>query len=314
MKVFYIGDFSVGYSTEVYVAHGLEQNGVEVERFQESLVSTAASLLEKIEDFGPDFVLFAKPRYKDVTRSLIKALKQKGILTVSWNFDLYFNLPPTISQRYVTDPHFTCDIVFMTDGGDHQEILDAGINKVTLRQGIHEPDAVIGEPQAKRHDVIFVGSASYVERNDMLEFLQDTYKDNFHHYGAGGGTRETRGLALNNVLASAKIVVGDSVVSPKYWSNRMYEMIGRGGFLLHPKVDTLDKEFPYYECMVPFDYGNYQQLKFIIDHYLENEDKRRKIQATGFKHCKENHTYTKRCEELLSIVKNGTQNKKSRRV
>lgn len=300
-KIFFVGDFSKHYSSEVYIAYGLEQCGAEVYRFQENSPVLLNDLVDLVVDWKPDFVLCSKNRLWSNGMVFINRMKQRGIKTVSWLFDLYVNLPNEMgATRTTKDSPFFCDYVFMSDGGDHKEFEK--INKITLRQGIHEPEAEVGNPLEKKFDVVFIGSNTYLQRQKMISKLREWYGDKFCHIGIGGNAPEVRGLDLNNVLVSTKIVVGDSVPSDNYWSNRIYEILGRGGFLLHPKVNGLEKEFEYYKHFVPFEHGNLQQLKEIIDYYLTHDKERWKIQLDGHKFCKENYTYTLRCKTLLQTV------------
>lgn len=249
-------------------------------------------LLERIEMFNPDFVLLSKNRRYG--KILIDRLRGK-YLTVSWLFDLYHDLPKEMGcQRSIKDNPFYADRVFMSDGGE------VGIQKETLRQGIHGPEAVLGRANVD-HDVVFIGSDTYFGRHKMIEFLKDTYGDRFAHYGIGGKP-EVRGIELNNLIAGSKVVVGDSVYSPNYWSNRIYEVIGRGGFLLHPKVEGIDKEFEHYKHFIPFERGNFEQIKEIVDYYISHDKEREKIRLAGFKYCKENYKYEDRCKILLQKV------------
>lgn len=292
IKIFYIGGFSKEFDTEVYIAHGFRELGVDIKCWDENLNLTIDMLLERIEAFNPDFVLLSKNRRYG--KLLIDRLRGK-YLTVSWLFDLYHDLPREMNcSRSLKDNPFFADRVFMSDGGEF------GAKKETLRQGIHEPEAILGRPSVD-HDVVFIGSDTYFGRHQMIDFLKETYKGRFAHYGMGGG-REIRGLELNNVLAGSKIVVGDSVYAPNYWSNRIYEVLGRGGFLLHPKVEGLEKEFEPYKHFIPFDRGNFEQIKEIIDYFITHKKEREKIRLAGHEFCKENYTYTLRCKTLLQKV------------
>lgn len=292
IKIFYIGGFSKSYDSEVYIAHGFRELGVDIKCWDESLNLPLDMLLERIEMFNPDFVLLSKN--KKYGKPLIERLRGK-YLTVSWLFDLYHDLPREMGcQRSVKDSPFYADRVFMSDGGE------VGIQKETIRQGIHEPEAVLGKANVD-HDVVFIGSDTYFGRHKMIEFLKETYGDRFAHYGMGGKP-EVRGLELNNLLAGSKVVVGDSVHSPNYWSNRIYEVIGRGGFLLHPKVEGLDEEFEPYKHYIPFERGNFEQIKEIVDYYISHDKEREKIRLAGFDFCKTNYKYQDRCLTLLQKV------------
>ncbi len=295
MRIFYIGDFNKFYSTEVYIAYGLEEAGNKVFCYQNNAIETPESVIDRVNEFKPDFVLFAKSQFNSKNLSIINKLKEIGILTVSWNFDLYFNLPPELGGTRTKDSAvFFCDIIIATDGGEY-----GGVPHETLRQGIHSPDAHFGRADTGGGEIVFVGSNSYIKRALLLGFLRKTYGNRFVHVG---GRSEVRGEKLNDIVTSAKIVVGDSVPSDNYWSNRIYEMLGRGAFLIHPKVEGLDKEFTYYKHFVPFDYGHFAQLKMIIDYYLVHDKEREAIRSAGHWYCKNNYTYTKRAEQLINIV------------
>lgn len=303
MKVLYVGDFKADHSTENYVAYGLRQNGVDVTCVQENSEMPSNALISHIKESKPDFVLFCKNRFYGRGDLLVERIRKEGVLTVTWLFDLYFDLPKEMGiRRTIHDAAFLSDVVFTSDGGHDKQFADLKINHRLLRQGIHEPEAHYGK-KIDAPEIVFIGTNSYSERDRLLSGLRKRYGDRFAHYGSHAHMDEVRGEELNNLLTSAKIVVGDSVPSPMYWSNRIYEVLGRGGFLIHPKVDGLEKEFKYYEHFMPFDYGKHEQLFEIIDYYLEHDEEREKIRKAGHEFVKENYTYTKRCKALLESVK-----------
>lgn len=301
MICLYIGDFLKEYSTENYVVYALEQNGVEVVKLQESKINTIAVVEIELAKYKVDFVLFCKNRVGVDGFHLMEYLKDLRMKTVTWVFDLYFDLPPDRSLRTVFDSNLKADILFTTDGGHEQEMLEKGYNHKLLRQGVHEPEAVLGEKSEGAPEIVFIGTVVYADRRRLVNFLKETYGIRFKHFGIGGN-REIRGKELNDLLASCKIVVGDSLPSPKYWSNRLYEITGRGGFLLHPKVEGLEKEFEYFKEIVPYAWGNLPQLKEIIDFYLTHDEEREKIRLAGFERTKKDYTYTLRVKELLKNI------------
>lgn len=292
IKIFYIGGFSKSYDTEVYIAHGFRELGVDIKCWDENLALPLDMLLERIENFNPNFVLLSKNRRYGL--ELIKRLRGK-FLTVSWLFDLYHDLPKEMNcSRGFKDNPFFADMVFMSDGGNLE------VKKETLRQGIHEPEAKLLKREYK-YDVAFIGADTYMKRHQLLEFLRDTYKERFVHYGMGGKP-ETRGMELNEIIATSKVIVGDSVPADRYWSNRIYEVLGRGGFLIHPRVNGLAEEFQYYKHFIPFDHGNFEQIKEIVDYFVSHDKEREKIRLAGHKFCKENYKYEDRCKVLLQKV------------
>jgi spore maturation protein CgeB len=106
-----------------------------------------------------------------------------------------------------------------------------------------------------------------------------------------------RGLPLNELYSSTKIVVGDSQPSPHYWSNRLYETLGRGGFLLHPHTEGIETEFEDGKHLVLYDRNDLQDLYDKIDYYLSHDNARETIRRAGF--VKGKYTYKDRCRELM---------------
>lgn len=231
--------------------------------------------------------------------------KKVVIPKVCWFFDLVFG----IKRQFLINtwpPLTQADLVFTTDGGHQAEFEARGVNHVCLRQGVFQDEAVLGEKH-EAEDVIFIGTNSHRQdfdwehRDKLLNFLKTTYKKRFKWYGKTDGVR---GKELNNLLASAKIVVGCSVYSPYYWSNRLYDVIGRGGFLMFPLIDGIEKEFTPYKHFVPYTYYDFEGLKTKIDYFLKHDKEREAIKLSGFEHAKKYHTYLLRCEKLMEIVNN----------
>lgn len=293
MKIAYIGNFSAHWHEEG-IALCLEQLGHTVLRLQEEN-RPVIEFIKEVREFKPDFVLFAKLRIADAL-VFVKTMQMHRILTVSWTFDLYMGYVREPQIPYY--PFLKADVVFTTDGGHDRQWLVAGINHRTLRQGIHPIDAWIA-PKTDGPDVLFVGSENhhYPYRQRMMAKLQDTFPS-FRWIGRGNPD-EARGAKLNEIVSSAKVIVGDSVPSPSYWSNRIYEMTGRGGFVIHPEVSDFDKEFPE---VITYKHGDVDQLIELINFYLEKPDIRESIAEQSYRRCTTDYTFTKRCEILCKQI------------
>ena len=206
-----------------------------------------------------DYVLFAKLYREDI---ILKA-KEQGIPTICWVFDLYRG------YRSSNVPHFKADIVITTDGGDGYH---------TIRQGVHKPEKIMIRGK-KIHDVVFVGMLrKHKVRREMV--IRSRAKV----------VRNTRGLDLNKLLGQTKIALGDSYPASNYWSNRVYEMTGRGGFLIHPKVEGLPNYIPQFE------YGKEREM---IKYYLKHDKLREKLRKVQFENCP---TYDDRVQELFELL------------
>ncbi len=288
MKIAYLGKFDYPYNTEVYVQHALEQHGCYVKRcpFREH---TLKSLTYIIKREKPDAFLFSKisPAYLP---QVIDQCRQAGVKTITWLWDLYWGY-----RSKLPDHAQPSDLLFTTDGGHNKQFERAGCNHQLLRQGIHEPEHVIYD-YPYDYDVAFVGGRKgHRSRPRLINWLNSNYHTRFIHY------QDVRGLELNNKLSRVKIVVGDSYPSPNYWSNRIYEVCGRGGFLLHPHTRGLEEEFTDGEHYVSYQRNNFNHLRSLIEHYVQESEERERIRYAGWHQCKQ-YTYTNRVTALLAAI------------
>lgn len=302
-KILFVGYFQRPYDTEVYIANSLRELGVDVTCVQITELD-ACKYLSLANSGRFDLLLTGKGWIQGTSTDYLDAYKKVAIPKVCWFFDLVLG----IRRQFLVNtwpPLLFSDITFTTDGGHQEEYERRGINHRCLRQGIYQDEAVLGT-KTKAEDVVFIGTSVHREefgwthREKLLAFLEKTYGDRFKWYGKNDGVR---GMDLNNLLASAKVVVGDSVHSPNYWSNRLYEVTGRGGFLIFPKIEGIEKEFTPYKDFIPYSYYDFEGLKQKIDYYVSHDEERERIRLSGFEHCKKNHTYLARCKELLKQIR-----------
>lgn len=285
-----IGKFTKLHDEE-YIARSFEELGVEVWRVNEKLSS--AEIFENIEHFKPDYILWTKLSVGEPQKVRDYCKKYK---TICWVFDLYFDYH---REHKLRTPAFTADYVFTTDGGHDKEFKMLGINHKCVRQGIYEPECFYEIKYEKENEVIFVGSDNpyNTERNQIIIKLSLSNKYRFKWIGRNS-TNEIRGTELNELYSKTKIVIGDSVYSPHYWSNRVVETLGRGGFLIHREVAGIKEAYPY---LVTYN-GTYEDLCAKIDYYLEHEDERADIISKNIKWVADNYTMDKQCQKLLNYI------------
>ena len=305
LKILYVGNFSPNSVGEPEIAWALEKLGHQVDRMPETGTTVNDVKAKLLQREKYDFLLFAKFRVGtgDEVRGLFKEMRGMKIPSVCWLFDLYWGYRREYEIRVNMLPAFAADIVFTTDGGHDNMFKKYGINHFLLRQGIDE-NVKMGKPiYPTKAEIGFIGSrhtwAGWPYRGQMLDFIEQAYGDRFQHFGSDGNLRHED---LNNLLATLKITISDSVYSPNYWSNRIYEMIGRGGFTVQFRIEGLEKEFEEFKHFIPYKLGNFKDLKQKIDYYLENDEDREKIRKAGFDYCHKNHTYTHRVKELLRML------------
>ncbi len=295
----FVGNFIPPYSTENDRKWSLQKLGHDVVTFQEN-ATTQDDLLSWLPKLD---VLFYSHTHDDAyyiegLRDVIRLYRKAGVPTASVHLDLWRGL-----ERWKDVGHeatwFT-QFVFTPDGtGDWPE----GINHYYMRPGVIERDCYIAAPDPVRfpHEIVFVGSRGYHPeypfREELISFLEKTYGDRFGQYG-GGGLGTVRGHDLNTLYATAKIIVGDSCFGGNirgYYSDRVPETTGRGGFLLHPENE-------YISNPGVASYEDLRDLQEIIAYYLQNENDREVMKSMGFAYTRMNDTYTKIMEEVLEVI------------
>lgn len=286
MNIAFVGKFQ-NLHDEEYIARSFEMLGHQVTRISQAL--SPPNIEEMIASKDHDIVLFTKWNYHNYLERILSEHT-----TVCWVFDLFFDY---VREKYVPNlNYFRADYVFSTDGGHEEKWKKYGINHKCIRQGIYREECYLSTVDNYEYEVVFVGSQNihFTKRNKLMEKLEDRY--NFHWFGRNN-TEEIRGKDLNDLYAETKVVVGDSVYSPHYWSNRVVETLGRGGFLIHQDVPGLKEEYPY---LVTYERGNQQDLFDKIDYYLENDAERKEIVLKNFKWVRDNYTMEKKCAKLLN--------------
>ncbi len=297
-KIIYIGNFSVHFTTENHIKQSFEALGWEVVTIQEDKMTegTIDEILAIQKDC--DFLLYTRTWAR--TDMLYRKLLSKiSIPTVSFHLDLYIGL--TRGKNLQKDSFFQSDYVFSADCGHQSEFKKMGINHIGLTPGVLHESCHLGQKKWD-YDVIFVGSETYHTewsyRPKLIRWLRETYGDRFTML-PNKDFNLIRGEDLNDLYNSAKVIVGDSTYSPHYWSDRIPETIGRGGFLIHPYTEQMEESFELWKDFVPYTYGDFDTLKLLIDYYLEHPEEREEIRMHGMETVKNRHTYIQKVEFIL---------------
>lgn len=293
MKIVFVGKFQRIYDEE-YIARSFEMLGHEVIR-----ISDTASWIDQDQTLlrhKPDIILYCKWNWRPELDKTIGLLRKTGTKLVCWVFDLYFGYSREWLVR--NSKMFRGDLVISTDDGHRVQWINYGIKHHCVRQGIYKEHCKLYPIEKIEHDVIFVGSDNpyFPERKEQLRQLDEQFK--FKWFGKKS-TNDLRGLELNEEYARTKIVVGDSFYSPQYWSNRVVETLGRGGFLIHQEVEGLKEEYP---DLVTYKRGDTKDLIEKIKYYLQHEDERREIIRKNFELVQSRYTMDKKCRDVIDII------------
>lgn len=306
-KITFLGNFRVDYTSESHHAKTLESLGHEVIRLQES-ETTSEVVLENAKQ--SDLFIWIHTHGwptpgRFTMQDVLLKLKRYQIPSMTYHLDLWFGLSRQRDLR--TKPVYKYIDHFFTVDRKMADWFNTRttVNGHYLPAGVYDKECTY-TPSKLKEEVIFVGSKTYHAewpyRPKLINFLSKTYGARFNLYGKEG-LGVVRGQDLNNLYASTKVVVGDTLCPnfdyPDYWSDRIYETLGRGGFLIHPYIPGLEKEFEDKKHVVFYEYNNLDQLKQLIDYYLEHEEEREEIRKSGHDMVKTNYTYKNRWQHIL---------------
>jgi hypothetical protein len=330
MRIVFLGNFGVEYSSETHHKKSLESLGHEVIALQETQAGSEMILEEALKSSMFVWVHthgWETPGEQSM-ETVLKKLKEAGVPTVTYHLDLWLGLQRQADLEkdpvYKSIQHFfTVDKKMADWFNENTEVeghyLPAGVfgdecymkpvTQTILNRHVKPGQMFIEEIPIYQNEVIFVGSRGYHPeykyRPQLIDWLHLIFGDKFKHYG-GDGLGVVRGDALNQLYADTKVVVGDSLNIgfdyPGYWSDRIYETTGRGGFIIHPEIEGLETQFEYGKEIVTYKYGDFADLEEKINHYLTYDQEREAIRKAGFERTKRDHTYARRWEHIINMV------------
>lgn len=311
--VTYVGNFQPEFSTENDVRKAFNHLGWEVLAVQENQAKPRA--LRELA-LSSDLLLWtstwddAQPL--DVTVETLWQCARAGVQTAALHLDTFW---PTKrgGRNWMANPMWQCKYVFTADGDHAEQWRSVGVNHYWLPPGVRHDVVGSGEPQEHYAcDVAFVGSDGngYHEdvwpyRKELLTALREMCARRGWVFRNPGGSdpKIDRGHRLNDFYASAKVVVGDSLCTrhdkSKYWSDRVPETLGRGGFLVMPNVLELKRQFPH----VPtYDWGDFDQLEEIITQWIAAPEARAQVIEEQIESVSVRDTYVSRVLTVLETV------------
>lgn len=304
--VSYVGNFEPVHSTECHLARTLEDDlGWKVLRLQENRHDADAIYKETLRS-GARFLLYTRTwGFRGDGVAMLNNLHAQGIPSASYHLDLYWKIARQSTMH--GDPFWSTKYCYTADGGSEYSFRLAGINHHWLPPGVFRQECYFADPDPRfTCDVAFVGAMDEYHpewlpyRKELRAKLTQWYGDRFRNF-PGRGQPSIRNHDLNRLYASVKVCVGDSLCPgfnhPRYWSDRLPETIGRGGFIIHPRIDGIEQEYGGHVEL--FDFNDWDALKSKIDYYLANEDERIRKRNAAHEFVKANHTYTNRLRAML---------------
>ncbi len=296
------------YRTEASIARAARSLGhevyfVDVARWRALGPFGPALLRWRLDAFGADTLIFT--RYAaELGEDQVRRLS-RGRWAAVWYFDL--PLTPAIlllgraTQR-----------VFTTYRDTVPQYRSAGIAEAFwLPQGM---DPLIDAPAADRPaayecDASFIGSGPYPHRWPVLQAVAKVCRLQVRGPGWDSAPRdipvvggEIRGEEFARATSAAKISLGASfsaeqAASRYSASNRMWKVLGCGGFFLGEFVEGIEALAA--EGVHASWYRGAQDAAAKARHWLEHPEERARIAAAGRAHALKAHTYAHRVKLLL---------------
>ncbi len=335
IRVCQIGNFEPPYSTENDLYTTMANMDVSVSWVQESDVGGWETILTDIV-WGDVYDIIIWTRTASLSEQVPAELRRRvqiqarlsGVPTVGIHLDRWWGLDR--QADLYNDPFFRCEYLFTADGHDPARWDALGANHHWMPPAIAPHNAYRGNPQPEyTSDIAFVGGwqgyghTEWTHRTELVRFLWDNYGGRVTFWPKPG-EHAIRGAALNDLYASVKVVVGDSCLVPdpitgepwtNYCSDRVFETIGRGAFLIHPYVDgviSFGPESPgLLDAVSPtsaegdlagWHLGNWSELRECIDFFFAHNEERQRVAHAGFEHVRAHHTYRQRLQTIFDTV------------
>ena len=304
MRIAFVGNFEVPFSTESHHKWTWEQMGHEVITFQQNRLHDDEDIIQALEKQNIQlFQATSTHGWPCFTMRTVEKLRELKIPSFSYHLDKYFGIGSR-EGSYLDHPSFHLDWFFSTDGNPAHanDWKKAGINHYYMPPGVVEYGTSYGRTSDSVIPIVFAGSvgyhAEYKFRPEMVHALHANYGENFR---VVTGVREQ---ALNDLFASSTCVVGDHIFAgePYYWSDRLPESAGRGAFIVYPFVRGLEDYVEH--GLVTYEPQNVQDLINKLDYYLDKGHEAERIERRNSVHnfVKSHCTYTHILNRILKVM------------
>lgn len=163
------------------------------------------------------------------------------------------------------------------------------------------------EKKSFHHQLLFVGNSRDIYRKSLKDLLPTKY--DLAVYGKNWekiiSKEVIKGTQLSNdalfkYYGSADILLNDhwdDMREKGFVSNRLYDGLACGAFILTDTVKEMGELKEYVQV-----YETAEELKKVINLYLENPKKRSLKSQEGMKYVRDNHTFKERAEQFSSVI------------
>jgi glycosyltransferase involved in cell wall biosynthesis len=199
------------------------------------------------------------------------------------------------------------DRIYVASDRTAERIAGQTDKPVTALHQATDPERFRVDPTGPEHGVLFVGNTRGVRRR-IVEDLVPTTLD-LAVYGQGWSRQfpdapfirgeHVPNADLNRWYGSAGVVLNDhwpDMQAEGFLSNRLYDALAAGGFVISDAVEGMDEEFDGGVVSVT----SAGELRWAIHDHLADPDRRRRLAERGRRAVLERHTFTHRIDTILA--------------
>lgn len=299
MRILYLPLFSPGYGR---YKRGLYDALAKIGMVYElDYVRQPSRFLRAVKEWQPHLLLTQLHGAHPITPMLLEQARRDApeMVVVNWNGDYY---PDQLTAPDMLEllRHIDLQLTVNTDVFPiyEQHGIKAGYWQISAET---VPDVL---PAAAVHNVLFMGNAYSPERKQLASVLREIDSSTgiygFGWDAANGNTfyRFDEGAAL---YRNCKIAIGDNQHGGRgFVSNRLFEALSNGAFLLHQTVPGLEDLTGITEGVHYVQWDDYADLREKIAYYLKHDRTREKIARAGEQYVHAQHTFDNRVTELFT--------------
>jgi len=258
-------------------------------------------------EHNPDLVFIQIQTPNIITEKTVKTLKKCGAFVINWTGDVRSPIP---QWYYDIGKHI--DLTCFSNMTDVREFRTVGLKSEYLEIGydpeIYKPEGNIIETK----EIIFMGNNYGADffplskmRIEMIDFLKNTYPDRFAVYGNGwsncSGNFNNSQKDEAAVYRGCKLAINLSHFDyERYNSDRILRIMGSGAMCLTKNYKGIKKDYTNGVNLVVW--NDFDELKILIDNYLDNEYLRKKIAKKGNKLVDQKFTFDKMCKNIIKLA------------
>lgn len=161
-------------------------------------------------------------------------------------------------------------------------------------------------PDVPAHDILFLANAYAPSRRALEPVLRKLSKSTGLY---GVGWQKADGMTLYNFVQGAalyrksRIAIGDNMYGSKgFVSNRLFEALANGAFLLHQAIPGLEELTGLVDGVHYASWTDVADLKTKARYWLKHADERKAIAAAGEAFVRANHNFDVRVRELFELI------------